>query len=369
MSYTYDRGRKSTLQPKEWGTVTGGDGKQVNKHMLISWVGAFRGFYKKDESQYSQDFITRMLYSARSIILVISFQAALISGLLAAIFNSFNTVNFVLIVISFVLLHVESNLLNDYFGYRYGHDTPDSPRRRYTLHPLADNIVTVREMKVTIVSILAVLAIIGGYFTLLRGVDIILLAVAGAGILFMYDVSSTSLKTVGMGEIASFVVWGPLMVAGGYYAITGAFSSSALLVSIPYGLGVMSVLLGKHIDQLSFDSGRGIGTLPVRAGESTSLALLVGIILLMYLATAAAVIALYTPFTLLLVFVNIGRLRAAIRTIRADRPKEPPPGYVGWPLWYHRQALRHNSLFGWLYIAGLLIFAALTATGIHIPLF
>ena len=65
MSYTYDRGRKSTLQPKEWGTVTGGDGKQVNKHMLISWVGAFRGFYKKDESQYSQDFITRMLMNFR----------------------------------------------------------------------------------------------------------------------------------------------------------------------------------------------------------------------------------------------------------------------------------------------------------------
>jgi len=34
-----------------------------------------------------------------------------------------------------------SNLSNDYFGYKRGHDTPDSPRMRYTVHPLASGVL------------------------------------------------------------------------------------------------------------------------------------------------------------------------------------------------------------------------------------
>ena len=337
--------------------------------MLLTWIDAFRGFYSKDGKKYGQDFVTRMLYSARSVILVISFQAALIGGLLALIYNSFNLVLFLLVTISFVLLHVESNLLNDYFGYRYGHDTPDSPRRRYTLHPLADNVVTASEMRATIICILATLIVVAGYLTYVRGPVILLLAAAGASLLFLYDVSSVSLKSVGLGEIASFIVWGPLMILGGFYVIAGTFSLPVLLASIPYGLGVMSVLLGKHIDQIAFDSGRNIGTLPVRTGESGARFILIGTIVLMYAVTLLSAALLLIPFTLLLVFANSGRLLKAIGVIRSERPETPPENYVGWPLWYHRQALRHNARFGWYYITGLLAFAVLLAAHIQIPLF
>jgi 1,4-dihydroxy-2-naphthoate octaprenyltransferase len=37
------------------------------------------------------------------------------------------------------------------------------------------------------------------------------------------------------------------------------------------------------------------------------------------------------------------------------RPAEPPEGYVGWPLWYHRACLAHSRLLGWVYIGGLAI--------------
>ena len=43
------------------------------------------------------------------------------------------------------------------------------------------------------------------------------------------------------------------------------------------------------------------------------------------------------------------------------RPAEPPAGYVGWPLWYHRVCLVHNRLFGWLFIAGLALGAIFPA--------
>ena len=75
--------------------------------------------------------------------------------------------------------------------------------------------------------------------------------------MLLYDAAPIPLKSVGLGEPAVFLVWGPLMVGGGYAMITGHLSAEAFWVSIPYGLGVMSILVGKHIDQRDFDAGKG----------------------------------------------------------------------------------------------------------------
>jgi 1,4-dihydroxy-2-naphthoate octaprenyltransferase len=101
------------------------------------WARAFTGFYPPlAEDLVDLDPIARFLYSARSVILVISFQAALIAGLLALTDRRLELVPFLLVVVAYVVLHAISNLSNDYFGAKRGHDTDDSPRRRYTVHPL-----------------------------------------------------------------------------------------------------------------------------------------------------------------------------------------------------------------------------------------
>src|SRR3954449_1137133 len=111
----------------------------------FAWLGAFTGFYPAQAAEFSHlDPVTRFLYAARSVILVISAQAALIAGLLAATDRRFRTVPFLLVLLGYLVLHAVSNLSNDYFGYRRGHDTADSPRRRYTLHPIASGAVTPR---------------------------------------------------------------------------------------------------------------------------------------------------------------------------------------------------------------------------------
>ena len=65
-----------------------------------------------------------------------------------------------------------------------------------------------------------------------------------------------------------------------------------------------------------------------------------------------------TPFALLVLFAAPRALRA-VRVMSAPAPAEPPAGYVGWPLWYHRVCLVHNRAFGWLYILGLALGAFL----------
>lgn len=318
------------------------------------WLGAFVGFYRPGvEEVRGLDAVSKFLYAARSIILVVSAQAAVIAGLLAAAERRFEWLSFVLVLLGFVVAHMVSNLSNDYFGYRRGHDTPDSPRLRYTVHPLASGVLEAR----TLATGLAILALIGGaitaYFIAERGWLAAGFAAAGIALMLLYDAAPVPLKSIGLGELAVFLVWGPLMVGGGHAVITGQVSSAALYASIPYGLGVMSILTGKHIDQSECDAGEGNRTLPVLLGERAARALNRATIVLMY-ALVAALIAPgeITPFAAIVVLALPRALRAVSVMSRA-RPTAAPAGYVGWPLWYHRVCLEHNRRFGWLYILGL----------------
>jgi 1,4-dihydroxy-2-naphthoate polyprenyltransferase len=325
------------------------------------WWRAFTGFYHpQGDGIAALDPVARFLYSARSVILVISAQAAAIAGLMAVIERRFNAVAFVLVLLGFVIAHAISNLSNDYFGWRRGHDTADSPRLRYTVHPLAAGVESS-----TLLTGLAALAAAGtaitGYFVWLRGPGALAFAVGGLILLAAYDASPVTLKSIGLGEIAAFAVWGPLMVGGGDYVITGHISTNAFLASIPYGLGVMSILVGKHIDQANFDKTHGQRTLPVVLGNRVSRLLNRMAIAAMYVTVAVLLaIGRLTPWTALIV-VALPRGLRAVRVMSAPRPASPPTGYVGWPLWYHRVCLVHDRAFGWLYILGL-VAGAITAT-------
>ncbi len=318
------------------------------------WAQALVGFYRAhDTSAKELDPVARFLFSARSVILVISAQAALIAGLLALTARQFDAVAFVLVLVGYVDVHAISNLSNDYFGYRRGHDTPDSPRLRYTVHPLASGMLTPRLLATG----LAVLGLVGlaitGYFLVLRGPLTLVFAGAGVALLILYDASPLTLKSVGLGEVASFLVWGPLMVGGGYFVITGRLAPAPFFVSIPYGLGVASILVGKHIDQRAFDQAHGQRTLPVVLGDRGARILNCALVAGMYGGVALLVVARTVSPVALLVALALPRAVHAIRLMSRPRPSEPPAGYVGWPLWYHRACLTHNRRFGWLYLAGL----------------
>jgi 1,4-dihydroxy-2-naphthoate polyprenyltransferase len=196
---------------------------------------------------------------------------------------------------------------------------------------------------------------IGGYFVALRGWGAVWFALCGAVLLYAYDAAPRALKELGLGEVAAFVVWGPLMIGGGYYVITGRLSAAVFLDSVATGLGVASILIGKHIDQRGFDASQEQRTLPVLLGERCARLLNRGCVTAMYLVTVVAIaVGALTPFALV-VMVAAPRALHALQVMSRPAPASPPAGYVGWPLWYHRVCLVHNRAFGWLYILGIAI--------------
>ena len=160
--------------------------------------------------------------------------------------------------------HAANNLLNDLTDHWTGTDRDNSFRTQYGSQPLESGLITVRQ-SILYAALTGLVGIaIGVWFIVLRGPLVALLLGLGSFFVIAY---TWPLKHIGLGEPAVLVVWGPLMVGGGYFVITGFWSWDVVLASLPYALGVTAVLFGKHIDKIPNDSERGIHTLPVIMGE------------------------------------------------------------------------------------------------------
>jgi 1,4-dihydroxy-2-naphthoate octaprenyltransferase len=182
-----------------------------------------------------------------------------------------------------------------------------------------------------------------------------LFAIVGGAILFFYAGDPLPLKFVGLGEVAVLIVWGPLMVGGTYYVLARELPAWVIVASLPYALGVTTVLLGKHLDKIDFDRRMRVRTLPVVIGEKRARWLTIAVTALMYLSTLYLVLSGdFLPW-LLLAFLALPRANLLYRVYSQPRPAQLPEGYTGGPLWFVAISFLHNRRFGALYIGGLLL--------------
>ncbi len=158
------------------------------------------------------------------------------------------------------------------------------------------------------------------------------------------------------------LVWGPLMIGGGYFVITGAWSWTVVLASLPYALGVTGVIFGKHIDKYEMDKQRGIHTLPVVIGELTARYTLVAMLILQYVLTLVLVLTGFYTLVMAAVVLAIPTLRKIWPMFKASKPAEKPADYPEvWPNYFVAAAFIHNRSFGVWFMLALIVDSVLTA--------
>ena len=162
--------------------------------------------------------------------------------------------------------HGTNNLLNDYTDFNRGVDKDNYFRTQYGVHPLVQGFWTNRQ-QLTWFVVSGVLATLAGvyalFYTHFNPITIGLFAF-GALALLAY---TYPFKYWGLGELAIFLIWGPIMIGAVYFVVTGNWNWNVVLAGVPYGLGVASINVGKHIDKRDDDLQKGVGTFPVRVGE------------------------------------------------------------------------------------------------------
>jgi 1,4-dihydroxy-2-naphthoate octaprenyltransferase len=310
------------------------------------------------------DFVSRWLLIVRACVFQMTLTSTFIGGMLAAYDLQraglpFNWLPFVLCVIGLVVAHAANNMVNDYFDTTGGVDTEDYVRAQYAPHPILAGIISKTGLRNAILianeaDVLIGIAILA-YWGWERGWPLLLFALGGLFISVFYVAPPIRLKHHGLGEPGVFVVWGPLMIGGTYFAVAGGIRPEIFLASVPYALLVTTVLIGKHIDKHDADMARGIRTLPVILGETTSKRLNQALMVSFYVIVAILILTETVGVWAVLVALALPRLIQSLRQYSQPRPDKYPSGEPMGPLWYVGVAFYHNKRAGILFVLGLIL--------------
>jgi 1,4-dihydroxy-2-naphthoate polyprenyltransferase len=223
---------------------------------------------------------------------------------LAALQGPVDWMAFLMTLLGVVFLHGGANVINDYFDYRYQVDTVEVAASFGTeARVLIRGFLTPPQVLAIGLGVYALAIPIGVYLIALRGMTILVLGIVGLITGVCYTARPVALKYKALGEVAVFIMFGPLMVSGAYFVQTAAFSSLAAWVSIPFGIFTALVLLANNIRDVHFDGQAGIHTVATVLGGRRAAMVYRFFILIAYgliiLMVAAGLLGSFALLTLL----------------------------------------------------------------------
>jgi 1,4-dihydroxy-2-naphthoate octaprenyltransferase len=261
------------------------------------------------------DRATRRLGAVWEILRPFAYTASVIpvltGGALAAVDHNFTWLPFAAALLGGVLLHSGTNIVNEIYDVRKGIDTIISPRAS---HALVKARMTERQAFVVAYAAFALAVAVGLYLIALRGPAIIALGLAGLLGGYFYTAPPFAYKYRALGVPIVFVLMGPLMVVGTYFAVTGTWSATALAASVPVGLLVAAILDGNEWRDINEDSRAGISTLSARIGRERAHYFYVTLVLGAYMALGLTVAVGWLPPQTLLAIVSLPFLAQVIRS-------------------------------------------------------
>ncbi len=237
----------------------------------------------------------------------------------SALSARFSTAFFILMCLGVMALNAMANILNDLFDYRHGVDKADDPAVIRRKHPLITGASSQKELAIASVTLFAFASSCGFVLGAYRGYEIIALGLIGALAALVYTAGRRSFKSMGLGELAVFMTYGPIMTSAAAFVQSGSFSMSVLYASVPVGIAIAAILLANNVRDIVADSTAGIRTIASRLGASRAKELLKA-----SLASTYAFVGLFAtfgllPITSLFVFITAPYCAKIAREITGDR--------------------------------------------------
>ncbi|MGB9770732.1 MAG: 1,4-dihydroxy-2-naphthoate octaprenyltransferase [Candidatus Kapaibacteriota bacterium] len=202
-----------------------------------------------------------------------SFTASIIPVLLATAFALVNenvTINwglFPVVLVAAVLFHIGANMVSDYYDFKYGVDAEDTFGGSGVL--VEKLLKPEQVLRAGLLSFL-VGFLLGLILVYVRGYEVLLMGLGGLLCGLFYTLTRKGWKYIALGDLAVFIAFGPLLVIGSYFSLTGTYDWNTFLISLPIGFLVVAILHANNTRDIFNDSRVKIKTLPMILGLNGS---------------------------------------------------------------------------------------------------
>ncbi|MGR8932692.1 MAG: prenyltransferase [Gammaproteobacteria bacterium] len=211
-------------------------------------------------------------------------------------------VNLILILLGSLTAHISVNMLNEYHDYQSGLDLltqrtpfsggsgalPEYPQHADAVHQGG-------------VLCLALTTLIGLYLVWQVGLGLLPIGVAGTLLIYFYSPFMTRHPLFCL--LAPGIGFGPLMISGAYYLLSGHFSLAVLMTSLIILFAVSNLLLLNQLPDWEADRKAGRLHVPIVLGRKIAAQVYLG-----FLIAAYAVLLLTVYLKLLPVYSLLGLL-------------------------------------------------------------
>ena len=309
------------------------------------------GAQRKTFAQNARDQIGALWEIARPFSFTASSVPVAVGGALAALAGSFDPGLFLASLVGAIGLHVGTNVTNEIYDVRKGVDTIVSPRAS---HAIVKGRISERAAYRFAIAAFGVALVMGVALTSVRGWPIVVLGLIGLVGGYTYTAPPFQYKYGPIGIPVVFLLMGPLMVIGSFYAVSGLFDLRAVALSIPVGLLVAAILHGNEWRDISEDARAGAVTFSVRAGRNAAHWLYVALVVGAYLALSAGVVVGLLPTWALLAMASLPLL---VRQIRSS--ELGATGQQRAIAMIDLETAQLHAAFGFLLVSGLIVAALL----------
>jgi 1,4-dihydroxy-2-naphthoate octaprenyltransferase len=177
-----------------------------------------------------------------------------------------NPFHIILIVIGAVCAHISVNAINEYYDFKSGLDF----RTQKTAFSggsgtLPSNPEKAHIALTTGLASLAITTLIGFYLVYVKGIGLLPLGLLGIAIIYTYTKWITRRPILCL--LAPGLGFGPLMVMGTHFVLTGAYSWTAFIASLVPGFLVSNLLLLNQFPDMEADRTVGRRHLPIIMGR------------------------------------------------------------------------------------------------------
>jgi 1,4-dihydroxy-2-naphthoate octaprenyltransferase len=197
--------------------------------------------------------------------------------------GGFNGWYFALVLLGVALLHLGSNVMNDYFDVKDGTDELNTDYfQQYSggSRAIELGLITLEGTKRVGLSLIGAALLIGIYLTYETGWTTFLIGLSGLAIGYFYTAPPVRLVArKGLGELGIALAFGPLITLGTVFVLTQELSWLAFLAGIPSGLLTANILLINEFPDAESDAKTGKNHLVVTFGKKASILIYLGIML------------------------------------------------------------------------------------------